>query len=119
MQQRRKDLPSDVQLVVSHKVGVVSLERIEDERLVRLGDFSLCESLLVGEVKFDGDGTCSESGRFGVHLHVDCFGGLDPEHKLVSGNIVEDALDGVLELDSDFDFTLVECWSLVLNGVSD
>lgn len=89
---------------------MVTLERIEDKSLVRLWDFSIGESFLVGQVELDGDGSGSETWQFGVHLHVDGFGWLDSEDKLVSRDVVEDAWRGVLELDTDLDLAVVKGW---------
>jgi hypothetical protein len=73
--------------------------------------FGFGESVLVGQIELSGDSTCLESGELGVHLHVDCFVGLDSEDELVSANIVENASFDILELDSDLDLGLVECWN--------
>ncbi len=78
------DLPCDVQLVVTNKVGMVTAEGVEDERLVRLGDVCVGEAALVGEVHLRGEGACAETGLFGVKLEVDGLGGLDTQHELVS-----------------------------------
>ena len=108
VQQRREDLPGNIELVVPDKVGVVALERIEDESLVRLRDLGIGESLLVRQVQLDGDRARRKAGQLGIHLHVDGLGWLDSEHELVPRDVVEDALRGVLELDADLDLALVE-----------
>lgn len=50
-------LPSPIKFIVSHKVGVVSFERIKDESLVCLGDVSVSETALVGQVHLCWHGT--------------------------------------------------------------
>jgi hypothetical protein len=108
VEDRGKDLPSNIQLVISHKVAVVSLESIKDQSLVSLWDLGLGESVLVRHVKFGGDSACLESWDFRVHLHVDGFVGLDSEDKLVTANVIEDTASDVFELDSDLYLGLVE-----------
>ena len=108
MEYWREDLPSDIKLVITDKVRVVSFERIENERLVRLWDLRVGESLVVRQVELDGDRSRGETRQLGVHLHVNGFGRLDSEDKLVSGDVVEDAWGGFLELDTDFDLAVVE-----------
>ena len=77
VEDRGKDLPSNIKLIISYKVTVITLEGIKDQSLVSLGNLGLGESVLVGQVEFSGDCTCLESWEFRVHLHVDCFVGLD------------------------------------------
>ena len=89
---------------------MITLEGIKDQSLVSLRNLGLGESVLVGQIEFSGDCTCFESREFRVHLHVDCFVGLNSENELVSANIVKDASFDILELDSDFDLGLVQCW---------
>ena len=108
MQQRRKDPPAGVELVVAHKVGVVSLERVEDERLVRLGDLEVGEAAAVREVQLRDDGLHAEAGQLRVHLEVDALVGLDADDELVPGDVLEDARGDVLELDADLHLGLVE-----------
>lgn len=81
----KTNLPSSIKLIISNKVGVVALERVQDESLVRLRDGGIGEPPLVGEVELGRDGSGSESGGLGVHLHVNGFGGLDSDDELVSG----------------------------------
>lgn len=108
MQNRGKDLPSHVELIVPDKVAVVALERIQDQGLVRVGDPRVCESLLPRQVELGLDRTGFESREFRVHLDVDCLVGLDTQDELVSGNVVEDATGHIFELHSNFHLALVE-----------
>jgi hypothetical protein len=109
VEDRSEDFPSDIKLVVSYKVTVVSLEGIEDQSLVGLRDLGLGESVLVSQVEFGGDSTCLESWQFRVHLHVNGLIRLNSKDELVSTDIVKDASGDVLELDSDLDLGLVQC----------
>ena len=108
VQQRREDSPAGVELIVTNKVGVVSLESVKNERLVRLGDLEVAESAAVGEVKL-GDGSLHAKARqLRVHLDVDALVGLDADDELVAGNILEDSAGDILELDANLRLLLVE-----------
>ena len=109
MEDRGKDLPSNVQLVISYKVAVITLESIKDQCLVGLWDLGIGESVLVCQVELGRDSTCLESWNLRVHLHVDGLVGLNSEDKLVTANVVEDTSSDILELDSDLYLGLVEC----------
>ena len=104
---RGKDLPGNIKLVISYKDAVISLESIQDQSLVSLRDLGFGESVLVGQIKLGRNSTCFESGEFRVHLHVDCFVGLNSENELVSSDIGKDTSGDVLELDSDLYLGLV------------
>jgi len=108
MKDRREDLPRHVKLVVTHKVRMVALEGVEDESFVRLGDLRIGKSLRVGHVELDRDGTCGKARQFGVHFHINRFVRLNPEDELVSGDIGEDALNGILVLNPDLDLALIQ-----------
>lgn len=103
-----KDLPRHIQLVVPHKVAVVTLERIKDERLVRLGDPGILEPLLVREIELCGDGAGCETGELGVHLEPDSLVGLNTHDELVTGDTGENAGGGILVLDADDHLGLVQ-----------
>ena len=100
-------LPSDIQLIIAHKVGVVPPERVQDQRFVRLRDMNLPESTLVCQVHVHGNRTSVQARRFCVQFEVHRLRWLDTNHELVSGNIFEDTLSDVLELNSDLDLGLV------------
>lgn len=105
---RAAHLPSDVELVLADKVGVVTLERIEDERLVRLWDLGLGEPPLIRQVHFDRHRAHVQARHLCVHLQVDRLGGLNAEDKLVARDIVEDTLGDVFELDPHFHLGFVQ-----------
>ena len=104
-------LPSMIELVVAHKVGVVALERVEEERLVRLGDLVIREPPLVRQVHLGRQRAHVQAGRLGVQLEVHGLGGLDAQDELVARDVLEDALRDVLELDAHFHFGLVQGFS--------
>ena len=101
VEDRGKDLPSNVQLVISYEVAVITLESVKDQCLVGLWDLGIGESVLVCQVELSGDGTCLETWNLGVHLHVYGLVGLNSEDKLVTANVVEDTSSDILELNSD------------------
>lgn len=108
VQQIGENLPGNVQLVVSHKVGVVALEAVENQRLVGLGDSHVRVSAVVGQIEIGDNVLGGETGQLGVHLHVDRLGGLDSDNQLVSRQVVDDTLGDISELHSDLHLTLVE-----------
>lgn len=87
---------------------MIALEGVQDEGFVRLRDLCTLKSALVGQVKFNGDGSSLQSGSLGVHLHVDCLVRLDSDNQLVSRNVGEDSGGDILVLNSDFDLSLVK-----------
>ena len=87
---------------------MVTLERVEDERLVRLGDLIIGEPSLVRQVHFGGERACVEAGCLGIHLQVHGLGGLDAEDELVARDVFEDTLTDVLELDPHFHLGFVQ-----------
>ena len=107
-EERGTHLPSMIELVVAHKVGVVALERVEEERLVRLGDLVVREPPLVRQVHLGRQRAHVQAGRLGVQLEVHGLGGLDAQDELVARDVLEDALRDVLELDAHFHFGLVQ-----------
>lgn len=72
-------LPGNIELVIADKVGVVTLERVKDERLVRLGDVCVREPPLVREVHFGRDRTRVETGHLRVELQIHGLGRLNTE----------------------------------------
>jgi hypothetical protein len=95
---------------------VITLDSIQDERFIRLGNLRIGESVLVRKVEVGGNGVERKSWRLYVHLHVDCFVWLDTEDDLVSHKIRKDTLGGILELYTDLDLGLVE--GCVVSGVT-
>ena len=87
---------------MTDKVGVIALERVENERLVRLGYLLVREPSLVRQVHLGRERTRVQAGPFGVQLEVHGLGGLDAQHELVARYVVEDALRDGLELDPHF-----------------
>ena len=87
---------------------MVTLERVKDKRLVRLGDMYVREPPFVREVHLGRDRTRVETGRLRVELQVHGFGRLDTEDELVTRDVLEDALCNVLELDPDLDLGFVQ-----------
>lgn len=101
-------LPSDVQLVVPHKVALVALEAIQDQCFVCLGNPLIRKPPLVGQIHFSGHRPAIQAWCLGIKLQINGFGWLNTENKFVAGNIFEDTLCNVLELHADFDLCLVE-----------
>jgi hypothetical protein len=120
-----ENLPGDVQLVVSDKVAVIPLERIENQSpahahqfplvaveawysLVRLGNLEITEPPLVRQIHLGRYGPHLQPGRLGVHLEVHGFSWLDTDDELVARNLLEDALRHILVLDADLRLPFVE-----------
>jgi hypothetical protein len=101
-------LPSMVELVTPHEIGVVALECVEEERLVRLWDLVVRESPLVRQVHFGRHCTRVQAWLLGVQLEVYGLGRLDAQHELVAPHVLEDALRGVLKLDPHFHLGFVQ-----------
>ena len=108
MKQRSEHPPASIELVVTDKVGVVSLESIQYQGFVGFGDLEVGESTTVGEIQLSNHGLHGKSRKFRVHLDVDRLVGLDTDDKLVAGDILEDAGSDVLELNTDFGLLFVE-----------
>ena len=98
---------------------MVTLECVENEGLVRLGDVHVREAALVRQVHLGRDRARVEAGRLRVQLEVHRLGGLDAEHELVPGDVLEDTLRDVLELDADLDLGLVQRWTIRLKDIRD
>lgn len=93
---------------------MITLERVKNERLVGLRDMRLREPSLVSQVHLGWDSAGVQSWGFGVHFQVDSFGGLDTDDELVAGDVFEDSLCDIFELDADFDFGLVQGWEKMI-----
>ena len=100
-------LPSVIELIVTHKVGVVALERVEDERLVCLWDLVVREPSLVRQVHVGRQRAHVQARRLGVQLEVHGLGRLDAQDEFIARDVFENTLRDVLELDSHFHFGLV------------
>ena len=87
---------------------MIAAKRIEDEGLVRLGDLDLRKAPLVREVHLRWDRARVQTRCLRVDLEVDGLGGLNADNKLVTGDVLENALRDVLELDPDLNLRLVE-----------
>ena len=112
MTRRPTHLPGDVELVVAHEIRVVAFEGVQDERLVGLRDVNIRETALVGEVHLRRNRTRVEAGGLGVELEIHGLGRLDTEDELVAGDVLEDALRDVLELNADLNLGLVQRWRI-------
>lgn len=108
MQQRSENPPAGIQLVVTNKVRVVSLERVKDERFVGLGDLQVREAAAVGEVKLGDNSLHAQAGELRVHLNVNTLVGLHTNDKLVAWNVLENARGDILELDANLGLLLVK-----------
>lgn len=109
MEYRGENSPTSVQLVVTHKVRMVTFQRIEDERFVGFWDLQVRKPTAVGEVELRDHSLHAQAGELGVHLDVYGLVGLYPDDKLVAGDIFKDTRCYVLELDPDLRLLLVEC----------
>lgn len=108
VQERGEDAPGGVQLVITHEVGVVALEGVQDQGLVGLGDLEVGEAAAVGQVQLGHHRLHGQTGKLGVHLDVDGLVGLDTDDQLVAGNVLENTRGHILELNADLSLLLVE-----------
>ena len=105
-------LPGDVELVVAHEIGVVALERVEDEALVRLGDVLVGETSLVRQVHLNRYRAGVKTRCLRIQLEIDRFAGLDTDDEFISGNIFEYSLSNIFVLNPNFDLRLVQSYNL-------
>lgn len=117
VEERSEDSPASVKLIVTDEVAVVTLQGIQDQGLVRLGDLEVGETTAVGQVQLGDDGLHGQTGELGVHLDVDGFVGLNTDDELVTRNVLEDARGNVAELDTDLRLLFVQGCSSV-SGVN-
>jgi hypothetical protein len=89
MQERREDPPGGIQLIVTNEVGVVTLQRIENERFVGFGNLEVRESPSVSQVKLCDDSLHAQTGELGVHLNVHTLVGLDADDELIARDVLE------------------------------
>lgn len=97
---------------------MIPLERIQDQRLVCLGDFQVREAATVCEIELRHYGLHAQAGQLRVHLDVDGFVGLDSDDELVAGDVLKDARCDVLELDADFGLLFIEGYGRSANDRS-
>ena len=115
MEQRGKDPPACVEFVVSDKVGVITLQRIKDERLIGFGDLEIRESSAVREIELSDDSLHAQAGQLRIHLQVYALVGLDTDDEFVPRNVLKDSRGHILELDSNLRLLLVERFSSLHN----
>lgn len=108
MKERGENSPACIQLIISDKVGVITLQAVKDQRLICLGDLKIRESSAVGQVQFGNNGLHAQARQLRVHFDVDTLVGLDAHHQLVSGNVLENARGHVLELHADLRLLFVQ-----------
>lgn len=103
-----EDSPGSIQLVVTDKVRVVSLQGIQDQGLVSLWDLEVGEAAAVGEIELGDNGLHAQTWKLRVHLDVDRLVWLDAHNKLVTWDVLEDTGGNILELDADLSLLLVQ-----------
>ncbi len=108
VQQGREYPPARVELVVAHKVRVVALQRVEDERLVGLGDLEVREAAPVRQIELRHHRLHAEAWQLRVHLDVHALVRLHADDELVPRDVLEDARRDILELDAHLGLLLVE-----------
>lgn len=109
VQQRREDLPALFQLIAADKVVLVSLENVENQSFVGVGDVGGSVALGIREVELGNGGVVGVAGGLDHHFHVDGFVGLDADDEFVAGERGVEVVAGyVAELDTDVDFLVVE-----------
>ena len=87
---------------------MVTLEGVQDEGFVGLGDLEVGEAAAVGQVKLSDHGLHAETWELRVHLDVDALIWLNADDQLVTWDVLEDTRSDVLELNADFGLLLVE-----------
>lgn len=110
-------LPGTIQFIISDKVGVITFERVEDKRLVRLWDLALGESPLVRQVHLSRHCAGLQTRGLGVNFDVDSLAGLDPEDKFVTSDILENALGDVSVLDPNLHFGFIQGYAIQRRSV--
>lgn len=108
MQERSEHSPAGVEFIITDEVRVVTLESIQDERLVGLGDLQIGEATAVGEIKLGDHGLHGQTRQLRVHLDVNRFVGLDTDDQLVAGDVLEDSGGHILELNTNLGLLLVQ-----------
>lgn len=108
MQQRGKNSPTGIQLVITNKVGMVTLQSIQDQSLIRLGDLEITEATPIGKIKLSHGRLHTKTRKLGVHLDVDTLVGLDADDKLITRNVLENSAGNILELNSNFRLLFIQ-----------
>ena len=107
VQERREDLPGDLQLVATDEVAVIAANDIQNQPVVRLRQIEVV-FMLVGHVEFLRHRSRLDTGRLHVHLHVDCSVRLHAQHQLVPIRVTEQRARHVLELNPNLSLRLVQ-----------
>lgn len=89
---------------------MIALERIENKRLIGLGNLEIGEAAAVGEIKLGHDSLHTQAWKLRVHLDVYTFIRLYADDKLVAGNVCEYATGNVLELDPNLGLLLIQSY---------
>ncbi len=108
VEQGSEHLPASIKLIVTDEVRVVTLESIQDQRLIRFGDLEVGEAAAVGEIQLSDHGLHGESGKLRVHLDVNRLVRLDSDNQLVARDVLEDAGGYITELNADFGLLLIQ-----------
>lgn len=90
---------------------MVTLEGIQNQRFVCLGDLEVGEAAAVGKVEFRHHGLHGKTGQLRIHLNIYRLVGLHTDDKFVARDVLEDTRCHVAELDTDLGLLLVEGWS--------
>ena len=88
---------------------MISLQRVQDQTLVRLRDLRVREPPLIRQVHLRRDRQRLQTGRLCVQLEVDGFGGLDADDEFIPADVAEDTLGDVFELDTNLHLGFVQC----------
>ena len=108
-----EDPPTSVELIVTHKVGMIPLQRIQDEGLIRFRDDQITETPAVSEVELCNCCLHAETREFRVHLDVNTLIGLDTNDEFIAGNVLKYAACDILELDANLGLLLIESCNIV------
>jgi hypothetical protein len=102
--------PTGIEFIVTDKVGMITLESIENERLVCFRDFKVGEASAVGKIELSNNGLHGQTRKFRVHFDVDGLIRLDSNNKLVPRDFLENPRGNVLELNANFGLLLIQGW---------
>lgn len=108
VQERRENLPACVEFIVTHKVRVVTLQSVQDERFVGFGNLQVRETAAIGEIQLSHDGLHGQARQLGVHLDVHRLVGLHSDNQLVTRDILENTRCDIAELNTDFGLLLIQ-----------
>lgn len=87
---------------MAHEVGVIALECVENERLIRLGNLIIRESPFVRQVHLGWECARIQTRHLGVQLQVHGFGGLNSQDEFVATDVFKNTGGDVLKLKSHF-----------------